>query len=531
MDLLKVLEGINYELAAGPLNKTVSAVVYDSRKAVPGSMFAAVPGFTADGIRFVGQAVAGGARTVMTERDAGDVFARLEGLSADVAGEVTVIKVPYVRKAMAEAAANFYRHPSENFHLTGVTGTNGKTSVTYFLRSILEQAGHKAGVIGTMGAFFGGRRIEAELTTPEAVDLQEMFAEMAAAGFSHCVMEVSSHALGLDRVHGSRFDSGIFTNLTPEHMEHHGSMDQYFRDKAKLFDMVAGLTVVNTDDEYGRKLAITARRRGSRVITYGMGENGADVYPSDVEYSPEGSSFTVHTPDGSTAVTVNIPGPEYVSNTLAAAAWATGNGIPLEAVRDGIAALEGIEGRFQVAYERDDFRVIIDFAHTADALEKALKTLRPFVRGNLIVVFGVYAPEGDGGAYKRQAMGRAAARHADFSIITSDNPKNNDPELLIAETAAALEGEQAPYEAVVDREEAIRRAVALSGPSDTILLAGKGHETAQIIGDQRVPFHETRIVMAAVEERLEGAGLKVGPGGPAPSRRGRGPGDSRRLAT
>lgn len=565
MDLPSVLAGVEYEVAAGGTAKTVSAVIYDSRKAVPGCLFAAVPGFTADGFRFVGQAVANGAAVIMTERDAAEVFARLGAVSAgrgargggwDPApgsgnargasgaaaeetaaaggGGITVIKVPSVRKAMARAAANFYRHPSRQLHLTGVTGTNGKTSITYFLRAILEEAGMRSGIIGTMGALFGGRRLETGLTTPEAVDLQAMLAQMAADGVRHCIMEVSSHALGLDRVHGSRFRSGIFTNLTPEHMELHGTMEQYFRDKAKLFSMVEGPAVVNIDDEYGRRLAASLHRRGARVITCGMGEGGArpDVYPSDVENSARGSRFTVHTPAGSTPAAVNIPGTAYVMNALAAAAWAVGTGIPLPAVEAGLAAVDGIPGRFQTAYERDDFRVVIDFAHTADALEKALKTLRPFVKGNLIVVFGVYAPGGDGGAYKRRAMGRAAARHADFCIVTSDNPRDNDPRLLVAETAAVLEEEQARYEAVVDREEAIRRAIAVSGPSDTILLAGKGHETVQVVGGREVPFDEAGIVLAAVKERLEAAGLQDRAGeSPGPPRRGGGPGDSRRLAT
>lgn len=481
MQLASIVKDLQFELVKGDLNIDVEAVAFDSREVVQNSVFVAVSGFTVDGHSFIPKAVGLGATAIIVEKD------------VQVDDYITVLKVRDTRDALALLSSNFYGRPTDKLNMVGITGTNGKTSISYFMKSILEQAGKSVGIIGTIGTMIGDQLKKNKNTTPESLYLQQIFADMVSSDISHCVMEVSSHALSLKRVAYSRFHTGIFTNLTPDHLELHNSMEEYFEAKALLFDLTTDYNIINTDDPYGRRLIDKVKHYKTKLITYGI-DNKADVYASDIRYFIDSTVYNVHTPAGTIEIKVNLPGKIYVLNSLAAIACAYCNGISLEVIKDGIQAVEGIKGRMEVVYKDNDSLVIVDFAHTEDSLEKALQTLRPYAKGRIILVFGVYAAAGELGHDKRSSMGKVAAEHADLSVVTSDNPKDQDPDAIIADIVASIEADGGTYKAIVDRKEAIEYALTISRKDDIVLITGKGHETSQVIGKTEIPFNEAEIV-------------------------------------
>ena len=481
MQLASIVKDLEFELVKGDLNIDVEAVAFDSREVVQNSVFVAVSGFTVDGHSFIPKAVSLGATAVIVEKD------------VQVDDSITVLKVQDTRDALALLSSNFYGRPTDKLNMVGITGTNGKTSISYFMKSILEQAGKNVGIIGTIGTMIGNQLKKNKNTTPESLYLQQIFADMVNSDIRHCVMEVSSHALSLKRVAYSRFHTGIFTNLTPDHLELHNSMEEYFEAKALLFDLTTDYNIINTDDPYGRRLIDKVKHYKTKLVTYGI-DNKADVYASDIRYFIDSTIYKVHTPAGSIEIKVNLPGKIYVLNSLAAIACAYGNGISLEVIKEGIQAVEGIKGRMEVVYKDNDNLVIVDFAHTEDSLEKVLQTLRPYAKGRIILVFGVYAAAGELGHDKRSSMGKVAATHADLSVVTSDNPKDQDPDAIIADIVASIEERGGTYKAIVDRKEAIEYALKISRKDDIVLITGKGHETSQVIGKTEIPFHEAEIV-------------------------------------
>ncbi|WP_397332751.1 UDP-N-acetylmuramoyl-L-alanyl-D-glutamate--2,6-diaminopimelate ligase [Paenibacillus sp. JSM ZJ436] len=483
--LSSVLQDLAFERIQGDLNQEVSSVAFDSREVMPGAIFVAISGFTVDGHRYIPAAIAQGAAVIVAEQPV--------ELPLSAPSTLTLLQVQDTRDALARISANFYGRPTEKLNMVGITGTNGKTSISYFIKSILDQAGQSSGIIGTIGTLIGEELRKNKNTTPEALYLQQSFAEMAQRGIDTCVMEVSSHALSLKRVAYSSFHTGIFTNLTPDHLELHRSMEEYFEAKAMLFDMTSRCNIINADDPYGALLIQRLRSRPAALLTYGL-EQDADIYASNISYAIDATRFTAHTPAGSIELEVRLPGSIYVLNSLAALAWAYASGIPLETAKAGIQAVEGIKGRMEVVYRDDHNTVIVDFAHTEDSLEKVLSTLRPYAKSRIILVFGVYAAPGKLGLDKRRAMGRVAAQHADFSVITSDNPKDQDPDAIIADIAAAMQEHHGSFKGIVDRKEAIEYALALAEKDDIVLITGKGHETSQIIGTTEIPFHEAQIV-------------------------------------
>jgi UDP-N-acetylmuramoyl-L-alanyl-D-glutamate--2,6-diaminopimelate ligase len=482
MLLTAVIKDLQYTLVKGDTHIEVNSIAYDSREVVENGIFVAISGFSVDGHRYIARAIEKGAVAIIVEKD------------VHTDSEVTVLKVPDTREALARVAANFYHIPTEKMNLIGITGTNGKTSTTYFLKSIFEESGTSIGIIGTIGTVIGDKVIKNKNTTPESLNLQQIFADMIDSDLKHCVMEVSSHALNLNRVAHSSFNTGIFTNLTPDHLELHNTMDEYFEAKAKLFDMTTDYNIINADDEYGRILIDRLQQnREAKLLTYGI-VHEADIYASDIRYFADHTVYTVHTPKGSTDIKVNLPGAIYVYNSLAAIATAYCNQFSLQQIADGIAAVEGIKGRLEVVYEDEDTKIIVDFAHTEDSLEKALATIRPFTKGRIILVFGVYAADGESGTEKRRAMAKVAAINADFAVVTSDNPKEQDNNLIIREIVEGIEAHNGQYEAIVDRRDAIAFAIEISRKDDVILIAGKGHETSQIVGKTEIPFNEAEIV-------------------------------------
>lgn len=490
MLLTSIVQDLEYDNIKGDLNREISAISYDSRDAVDNSIFVAISGFAVDGHHYIDKAIKQGASTIILEKD------------IPIEHDVTVLKVVNSRDALARVSANFYQDPTEDLNVIGITGTNGKTSTSYFIKSIFEQANQSIGLIGTIGTIINNKLVKNKNTTPESLNLQRTFSEMKKEEVDYCIMEVSSHSLNLRRVAYSKFNTGIFTNLSPDHLELHNSMDEYFEAKAELFDLTKNFNIINVDDSYGRRLINRVKNYDTTLVTFGI-DYKADIYPTDIHYSFDATTYTVNTPSGSIKVKVNIPGAIYVYNSLAAIACAYCNGVSLKDIQHGIQNVESIKGRLETIYKEKDYKVIVDFSHTEDALEKALTTIRPYVKGRLILVFGVYADFSDKGREKRIGMSRIASKYADFSVVTSDNPKNHDPVLIVDEISEAMNRFEGKYKAILEREAAIQYAIQMSEKDDAILIAGKGHETTQAIGDKEIPFNETDIALEALKKKKQ----------------------------
>ncbi|HEX5109444.1 MAG TPA: UDP-N-acetylmuramoyl-L-alanyl-D-glutamate--2,6-diaminopimelate ligase [Vicinamibacterales bacterium] len=467
---------------------TCTGVTHDSREVVPGSVFVALRGLNADGRSFVPQAVAAGAVAVVAES------------GADTPTDVMWVVVSDARAALAALSNEFFGHPSREMRVVGITGTNGKTTTSYLVTAILEAAGHKCGLMGTVAYRIGDRAIDAARTTPEAPAVQRLMRDMVSAGCDACVMEVSSHALALKRVDGVRFAGAIFTNLTRDHLDFHTSMEDYFAAKRRLFEMLpeGATAVVNVDDPRGQALADTVRR----PLTYGI-TRAADVSPGPLSYVLSGLQFDARTPRGVVHIRSKLVGKPNVYNILAAVAAAVALDVPLSAIERGVQDLAGVPGRFQLASSSaDDITVVVDYAHTDDALRNLLETARPMAARRLITVFGA---GGDRDRTKRPLMGMVAARLSDVVVITSDNPRSEDPRRIIDEVMRGAEPEarQSNAELIteIDRREAIVEAVRHAQPGDLVLVAGKGHETYQEVAGVRTPFDDVAVAREALEAR------------------------------
>jgi UDP-N-acetylmuramoyl-L-alanyl-D-glutamate--2,6-diaminopimelate ligase len=452
----------------------VSALAYSSESVVPGALFFCVPGFRADGHDFAPEAVRRGAAALVCERPL--------GLG------VPEVVVPSVRAAMPEVAARFYGDPTRELRVVGVTGTNGKTTTAFLVRALLEAAGIPTGLLGTVKSVVGGVDEPVERTTPEAIDVQATFRRMLDAGDRACAMEVSSHALELGRAEGIHFACRIFTNLTQDHLDFHETMNAYFAAKARLFEAGDGARVVNVDDEYGRRLA-------GGAVTYGI-EREADYRARDIRFDPAGSSFVVDTPDGPLELETRLPGLFNVQNVLAAVAAARSLGVDAETVRAALTRADRVPGRFEPVDEGQEFTVLVDYAHTPEALDNVLRAAREITRGRLHVVFGA---GGDRDRGKRPLMGGVAGRLADRVIVTSDNPRSEDPEAIVDEVMAGAPD----AEREVDRRRAIARAVESAEPGDVIVIAGKGHEQGQEFeGGRKEQFDDVTVARQALRSAL-----------------------------
>jgi UDP-N-acetylmuramoyl-L-alanyl-D-glutamate--2,6-diaminopimelate ligase len=472
------------------VDSPVAAVAYDSRRVVPGAVFVALKGLRADGGAFVEQAASRGASAVVSES------ARPETVGIPWLG------VSDARLSLALLADRFFDQPSRRMPVVGVTGTNGKTTTAYLLAAILDAAGLRAGMLGTVAYRIGGEDREASRTTPEAPDVQQLLSEMLQHGCKAAVMEVSSHALALKRVDGMRFAAGIFSNLTRDHLDFHEDMEAYFAAKRRLFEMLPADApgVINLDDPRGAALVEIA----ARPVTYAINA-AADFTPGPIEMTLTGLRFDIRTPKGTIHVTSKLVGRPNVYNILAAVATAAALDVPVAAIEQGIAGLSGVPGRFEVVSQgSDEVTVVVDYAHTDDALRNLLETARPLAARRLITVFGC---GGDRDRSKRPLMGMVAARLSDVVMITSDNPRSEDPARIIEEIERGIPaGSQAPsrapvVESLVDRAAAIERAVSIAAPGDVVLIAGKGHEKYQQIGDRVLPFDDGEVARAALAKR------------------------------
>jgi UDP-N-acetylmuramoyl-L-alanyl-D-glutamate--2,6-diaminopimelate ligase len=448
----------------------ITALALDDRRARPGTLFFCVPGFTRDGHDFAPQAVAAGASALVVQRPL--------GLG------VPEVVVDDVRAAMAPAAARLHGDPTARLQTVGITGTSGKTTTAYLVRSLLEAGGRRTGLLGTVASIVGGRERPAVRTTPEAVDLQAGFAAMLEAGDEACVMEVSSHALELRRADAIHWAAAAFLNLSPEHLDFHPDMEAYFAAKRRLFEADPALRVVNADDPYGRRLADGA-------VTVGI--EGGDLRATDLRPDPTGTSFRA----GGMELRVPLPGRFNVLNALVAVAIARGLGVDDATIAAALPRAARAPGRFEPVDEGQPFAVVVDYAHKPDALAAVLRTARELTAGRLIAVFGA---GGDRDRGKRPLMGAAAAAGADHLVVTSDNPRNEDPGAIVAEI---LEGVGGPADVVLDRRRAIEHAIGLAAEGDTVLIAGKGHEAYQELADgERIDFDDREVAREALRARL-----------------------------
>lgn len=486
MQLKILLAALSPRQIIGPLDRVVESIAYDSRRVQGNGLFVALRGEKSDGHAFIEQAIEKGASVIVTEQEVQHAHA-------------TCVVVDNTRQALADLGAAFYDRPTRRLKLAAVTGTNGKTTTTFLIKHICDKAGLRCGLLGTVRYEIGDRVLPAVRTTPESLDVQELLAQMVNAGCKAATMEVSSHALAQDRVRGLEWDVAVFTNLTQDHLDFHGTMENYFEAKAKLFTGLAGQTgktkavaIVNLDDRYGAQL-IDRLEKKVPVVTYGLSPR-ADFRASNYHAEVAGTSYQLDARGKSYLVRVPLIGRFNVANSMAALAAASSMGVSLRDAILSLARSPQVPGRLEAVPAKRQFQVFVDYAHTPDALLNVLKTARELSPRKLIVVFGC---GGDRDKQKRPLMGQVADQNADYSIITSDNPRKEDPEAIMAEAEKGFRSKN--YEKIMDRAKAIARAIELGQPRDIILIAGKGHEPYQEFADHTIPFDDIQVARQALE--------------------------------
>jgi len=491
MTFLQLLDGA--EVLAQSGNPGISGLEYDSRRIKPGDLFVAMRGESSDGDKFIDKAIAAGAVAVVS--DSATEKPR-EG--------VAWAQVPHGRRALARLSANFYKRPAERLAVTGITGTNGKSTTAFLIESILVAAKRKCALIGTIEYHVAGKILSAPHTTPESLDLNRLLTEALGDGATEALMEVSSHALAQQRVYGIPFDVAVFTNLTRDHLDYHHTMDDYFAAKQALFEGCGTdaprVAVLNADDEYGQKLAKISRKHGSQVLTYGLAK--ADFTAEKADVTPRGTRFDLISPDGVIALFSPLIGKVNVYNIAAAAAAAHARGCKEDAIARGVESLARVPGRFERVDCQQPFTVVVDYAHTDDALRNLTALAREFVqragnKGHVITVFGC---GGDRDRAKRPLMGEAAGRGSDFVVLTSDNPRSEDPLAIINDAMVGLQRSGAKYKTEPDRRAAIALAIREAAPGDIVLIAGKGHEKVQVSRDGTIPFDDVQVAQEILRE-------------------------------
>ena len=478
----------------GTLERNIETVTYDSRKAGPHGLFVAMPGVHHDGSQFIEDALNRQAAAYITEAPVDQLLELNAGLK-----DVTAIHVEDSRHALAWVSAQFYGHPSKHMNLVGITGTNGKTTLTYLLESIFKKAGKRSGVIGSINYRYPGNEVSAPMTTPEALDINRMLTEMLAHDTSHCFMEVSSHSLALKRVRELNFEVAVFTNLTRDHLDYHKSFEQYKKTKKGLFkDYSVRKQVINIDDPVGREIVQETSRP---TLTTGIDQQ-ADVRAENCRVSEEGVRFTLKTPNGSVKIQSPMLGHHNIYNLLSASAVALSEGLSLDVIAQGLRVLNSVPGRFEKIQQGQDFTVVVDYAHTDDALSNVLRAAREIARNQVIVVFGC---GGDRDPGKRKLMGSVALELSDLAVITSDNPRTEDPDQIIRHICEGLPaGAELEKDYILrpQRREAIEFAVNHAQAGDLVLIAGKGHETYQILNTGTVAFDDRAVAAEALKKRL-----------------------------
>jgi len=498
-ELLRPLDTVNTH---GDLHSEVLSITEQSRDVRPGSVFVAIKGTHRDGHDFVSQALTQGAVAVVVEADA---FQQVQPQSLVEAG--AFIHVNNSRRALGVLASQFYGRPSFQLKMVGVTGTNGKTTVTHLAKSLLEAHGQRVGLLGTIGYVFGGGQRPASHTTPAPVQLQEMLGEMVCAGIDVAVLEVSSHALALDRVAGCEFDIVVFTNLTQDHLDFHQTMKSYFDSKLRLFtDYVDGgqktgpkRALINMDDPWA---PLILQQCAIPIWTFGLHAQ-ADIHAEAIQLGMDGTKFMVNSPLGRMTITSQLVGEHNVSNMLAAIGIGLEMGMSIAGIEQALQSVTNVPGRFERIQENQDFAVVVDYAHTDDALQRLLDAGQTVKQGRIITVFGC---GGDRDPGKRSKMGQVAVKHSDLVIVTSDNPRTEDPQAILADIEEGIEAlsseERCPYRMIADRAEAIQVAIEAANSGDLVLIAGKGHEDYQILGTQKIHFDDREEARKAIRHRM-----------------------------
>lgn len=482
MKLEDILYNIPYTCTQGSCDKQIEVIHYDSRIKTNNGLFICIEGYTVDGHKYIPSAIENGAVAIIVQKQ----------VEWKIPPHITVIQVEDTRLAMAFAGANFYNNPSSQMDLVGITGTNGKTTTAHLIAWILESVHKRIGVIGTIENRIGDRIIKAERTTPESLDLQRLLHTMKVDGVSHTIMEVSSHALTLKRVDGVRYKIGLFTNLTQDHLDFHETIENYLEAKAKLFTM-CDTGIVNIDDPHADVILESAT---SQLYTFGIDQK-ADFIGEHIEINSKGVHFDLVTKKGRHPIFMPIPGKFSVYNALGAIATTTLMGISMSDIIEALANVPGVPGRFQSVNTTKDFSVIVDYAHTPDGLENILKTVKEFAKGKIITVFGC---GGDRDKTKRPIMGEIAGRYSDHTIITSDNPRSENPEEILDDIEKGIINIAKNYKKIVDREVAIGKAILSAKKDDVVVIAGKGHEDYQILKDRIIHFDDVEIAKKYLQE-------------------------------
>jgi UDP-N-acetylmuramoyl-L-alanyl-D-glutamate--2,6-diaminopimelate ligase len=489
MRLGEVCQGINYQIIQGSMDTPITGVCYDSRKVEPGNLFVCVVGEKTDGHLFAQQAVQSGAVAVMGER------------IIDLSPPTALIVTADTRAGLSKAAANYYGHPSKSLRVVGVTGTNGKTTTTHLIQAILHEHQRRTGIMGTLYARLGNTSKDYGHTTPESVDIQEFFKLLKDNGADYAVMEVSSHALDLKRVDDIDFDVTVLTNLTQDHLDYHQTMEMYREAKLKLFKMMAkkpdSFCVINGDDPSAKYFTQACQ---VSYYTYGI-TSSVDVQAKKIHSTLKGTEFEVTYENQVFTIQMKLIGGFSVYNALAAIAFALAEKIPVPTIQVALAKIEGVAGRFEQVNLGQNFTVVVDYAHTPDGLENILKTGRQLVQNRLITVFGC---GGDRDKTKRPLMGKIAGQYSNFCIVTSDNPRTEDPQAIIDDILVGLnQVETSRYAVIPDRGEAIRHAISIAKEGDLVIIAGKGHETYQLVMDQVLDFDDQLVAAQMIKEKME----------------------------
>lgn len=495
--LSEITEGIEFELDSGSLDADVSAVSFDSRECLPGSLFFCIPGFNVDGHDYIPEALTRGATTLIVNKN------------VDAPAGVNVVRVRNPRRAMGLISSAFFGCPSEKMNLAGVTGTNGKTTTVFLIDNVLRRAGMTTGLLGTVENRIGDRTLAVKRTTPESMDLQHLLHMMAESGCSHAVMEVSSHAVALHRIAGTKFSAGVFTNLSQDHLDFHNDVEEYYRKKKTFFTEYLdsnSVAIVNTDDPRGNDIA---EGGSARIIGYAVNDSSANIRAVDVRCSDSGIRFRVEC-GGRDSFDISSPlmGGFNVYNSLAAIAYAISQDIDTGAIQASLAEISGVPGRFEkIAVEGQDFSVIVDYAHSPDGLENVLKAAREICCGRLIVVFGA---GGDRDKAKRPIMGSVAANNSDIAIVTSDNPRSEDPAEIVDQIELGVEQAMVKIDPAryfkhyieIDRFAGIKKAIDVAQAGDVVVIAGKGHEDYQIFRDRTIHFDDREVARNLLMERF-----------------------------
>ncbi len=478
MTLSQLLSDVEILSVQGNIDVKISGIAFDSREVKPGDVFVCVTGYKSDGHDYAEQALEKGAVAIIAEKEMEETAA-------------TTVVVKNTRYALSCAATEFYDHPYKKFRLFGVTGTNGKTTTTYLIKSVLENCGHKVGLIGTNQNMIGNEVIPSHHTTPDSLELMQLFDRMAKEGVNSVVMEVSSHSLALDRVASCKFDIGTFTNVTQDHLDFHNSMENYIEAKSMLFKK-SSIGVFNIDDVAYEKLSLGC---SCDVLTYSA-KTTADLWASNIEYRATGVEFDLNYKDENERISLAIPGGFSVYNALTAAGCCLAAGLSLKEIADGLKTAKGVKGRIEVVQTNTDYTVIIDYAHTPDGLLNILNAIKGFAKGRVVTLFGC---GGDRDKTKRPQMGKIAGQLSDFCIVTSDNPRSEEPGAIIEDILVGMRETDCRYAVVENRFEAIEFAIDNAKPDDVILLAGKGHEPYQILKDRTIVFDEREIVLKLID--------------------------------